>query len=307
MSRVAVIGSINTDLVARSTRFPVPGETVLGESFAVYGGGKGANQAIAAARAGGTVEFFGAVGRDPYSIDRIQQFNIDSVGTSNVVESDGYGGIAVILVEESSGQNVITLIPGANSYVTGDVFIDPLKKWCRPGDIICLQLEIPLESVEAALSLKREYALTTVLNAAPFDSRAIKLLPMVDYLVVNEIEAGQLTGQPRIAPGDAAAVGKRLLGAGVAVAVVITLGSAGALFIDARGATHFPAERVSVVDTTAAGDAFAGVFCASLADGLSAADATRAAVVAGTLAVQKHGAQPSLPTAVEIREALAAR
>lgn len=305
MTRIAVVGSINTDLVVRSARFPMPGETVLGDSFAVYGGGKGANQAIAAARAGGTVEFFGAVGSDPQSKDRIQQLEADGVGTSNIVELDGFGGIAVIQVEEESGQNAITLIPGSNARLTDDLFLEPFKNWCRPSDILCMQLEVPLESVESALSLKRETALTTVLNAAPFDSRVTKLLPMVDYLVVNEIETGQLTGGSPVVLEDAVAAGKRLLNAGIGVAVVITLGAAGAVLIEQRSETRLPARRVPVVDTTAAGDAFAGVFCASLASGHSAAEAARAAVVAGTLAVQKHGAQPSLPTSKEIREALA--
>ena len=191
MTRIGVVGSINTDFVVRSERFPAPGETLIGESFAVYGGGKGANQAIAAARLGATVQFFGAAGRDPQSAERVQQLSTDGVGTGNIVTFDGYGGIAMIQVEGSSGQNAITLVPGANMLLTPDLVTPRLADWCQPGDLLCSQLEVPLETVQSSFAMKQRHGLTTILNAAPFDVRIAGFIALIDYLIVNEIEAGQ--------------------------------------------------------------------------------------------------------------------
>ena len=307
MTRVGVIGSINTDFVVRAARFPAPGETVIGDSFAVYGGGKGANQAIAAARLGASVEFFGAVGRDPQSTDRVQQLTADGVGTSNIVEFDGFGGIAVIVVEQSSGQNAITLIPGANALLLPADVDQRLDRWCRQGDLICVQLEVPLETVEIALSKKLEFGLTTIVNAAPYDLRGVALLPLTDFLMVNEIEAGQLLGIGSVTREDAGRAGLRLLELGVGVAVVITLGADGATLIDRDGEMHIPARVVPVVDTTGAGDTFVGAFCASLAAGQSPREAAHRSVIASSLAVQKHGAQPSLPSLAELQAVLDSR
>jgi ribokinase len=304
MTRIAVVGSINTDFVVRAARFPAPGETIIGDSFAVYGGGKGANQAIAAARLGGSVEFFGAIGRDPQSADRVRQLNADAVGTSNVVEFDGFGGIAVIAVERASGQNSITLIPGANAQLDRDEVSRRLERWCHAGDLICVQLEVPFESVEIALSMKHRFGLTTVVNAAPYDSRAVALLPLTDYLMVNEIEAGQLLGTGAVTVSEAGEAGSRLLKMGVGAAVVITLGADGATLIDHDGELHLPARAVPVVDTTGAGDTFVGAFCAALAAGQSPREAANRAGIASSLAVQKQGAQPSIPSLAELQAAL---
>jgi ribokinase len=300
MSRVAVAGSINTDFVVRAARFPVPGETLHGESFAVYGGGNGATQAIAAARLGATVEFFGAAGRDPQSIERVQQFAADGVGTTNIITFDGFGGIAMIQVEESSGQNAITLVPGANLLLTPDLVTTRLETWSRSGDLLCLQLEVPLETVAASLALTQRFGMTTILNAAPYDARVSELLSLVDHLIVNEIEAGQLLGGGSIGRDDAAAAGARLLALGVRATVIITLGGHGAVLVDREGPLAIPAPSVRVVDTTGAGDAFVGAFCAALSGGMDTRDAARSAVIAGSLAVQKPGAQPSLPTSAEL-------
>jgi ribokinase len=304
MSRVAVVGSINTDFVVRAARFPAPGETLIGDSFAVYGGGKGANQAIAAARLGAIVEFFGAAGRDPQSLERVQQMVADSVGTSNIHTFDGFGGIAVIQVEESTGQNAITLVPGANMLLGSELVTLRLETWSQPGDLLCLQLEVPLETVEASLRLKPRLGLTTVLNAAPFDPNVRHLLPLVDYLLVNEIEAGQLLDGGPVSRDDAPAAGAKLRALGIGAAVVITLGGHGAVLVDHDGPLSIPAPSVRVVDTTGAGDAFAGAFCAGLAAGMNHRDAAQSAVIAGSLAVQKAGAQPSLPTAAELAAAI---
>ena len=307
MTRIGVVGSINTDFVVRAARFPLPGETVIGNSFAVYGGGKGANQAIAAARLGASVEFFGAVGRDPQSADRLRQLTTDRVGTSNIVEFEGFGGIAVIAVEQASGQNSITLVPGANARLLPDDVDQRLDRWCREGDLICVQLEVPLETVEIALSKKLRFGLTTIVNVAPYDPRAVALLPLTDYLIVNEIEAGQILGIGPVRREEARRAGSRLLELGVGVAVVITLGADGAVLIDRDFELHLPARVVPVVDTTGAGDTFVGAFCASLAAGKSSREAAHRSVIASSLAVQKHGAQPSLPSLEELQAVLDSR
>jgi ribokinase len=304
MTKIAVVGSINTDFVVRSARFPLPGETLIGESFAVYGGGKGANQAIAAARLGATVEFFGAVGRDPQSVERVQQMASDGVGTANIHTFDGYGGVAIIQVEEASGQNSITLIPGANMQLNPELVLPRLETSSQTGDLLCLQLEVPLATVDASLTLKARVGLTSVLNAAPFDPNVAPLLPLVDYLLVNEIEAGQLLDSGPVSVGDAPAAGAELRDLGIGSAVILTLGGHGAVLVDHDGPLSIAAPKVPVVDTTGAGDAFAGAFCAGLASGKNARDSARLAVIAGSLAVQKAGAQPSLPTMAELEAAI---
>lgn len=304
MTRVAVVGSINTDFVVRSSAFPRPGETIIGESFATYGGGKGANQAIAAARLGATVEFFGAIGQDAQSLERLEDLRADGVGTENISRVAGYGGVAIIEVESSSGQNSIILVPGANSAVSQEQVEPTLRTWCAPGDVFCQQLEIPLDTVTVVLALGVERGALNVLNAAPYDQRVVDMLGMVDDLIVNEIEAGQLLGVGSISVHDAPRVAASLRQKGVRHSVVITLGSLGAWLNDGNVNQLFPTREVPVVDTTGAGDAFCGAFCAWITRGATRIEATRAAVFAGTLAVQRHGAQPSLPSLAEVQSLL---
>lgn len=304
MSKVAAVGSINTDFVARCKRFPSPGETVVGESFAIYGGGKGANQAIAASRLGARVEFFGAVGQDANSLQRLADLQSAGVGTHHIAQVSGYGGVAVIQVESGSGQNSITLVPGANAEVQPHTVERDLSGYCVTGDVISLQLEIPLETVGAALTVGRRVGARTVLNAAPFDPRAADMLELVDALIVNEIEAGQFLGSGPITLENAQYAARALRKLGVREAVVITLGSQGAFLADGSVEEHVPAQPVTVVDTTAAGDAFCGAFCAWLSKGFAAPEAVNIATIAGSLAVQRHGAQPSLPALAELKNAL---
>lgn len=304
MNKVAVVGSINTDFVVRASRFPIPGETVAGESFAIFGGGKGANQAIAAARMGASVEFFGAVGRDLHSEERIAGLRDDGVGTHFVARVDDYGGVAVIQVDTSTGQNSIILVAGANARVSPESIASTLAQLCGTGDIICLQLEIPIESNRVALEIGRRRGSVNVLNAAPFDPRAAELLPLVDVLVVNEIEAGQLLGTGPINVNHVRDASERLRALGVRATVIMTLGAHGAWVSGEALDTLVPAQTVPVVDTTGAGDAFCGAFCACLARGESTLDAVRAATIAGSISVQRHGAQPSIPTRAEVEQVL---
>ncbi len=307
MRRVAVVGSINTDFVVRSDRFPEPGETLIGESFAIYGGGKGANQAIAASRLGAEVEFFGAVGRDANSTERLAALRSDGVGIGNVRTIDGFGGVAVIQVESTNGQNSITLVPGANGAVEAGDVGPVLESWCRPGDVFSQQLEIPLETVRAVLAVGLARGAVNVLNAAPFDERVIAMLPLVDLLIVNEIEAGQILHYGPVRLEDVSSVATEIRHMGVRSAVIVTLGSRGAWLNDDNVNELVPAPVVRAVDTTGAGDAFCGALCAWLARGASQLDAVRAGVIAGSLAVQHHGAQPSLPTLEEFNAAFPPR
>lgn len=302
MGSVYVVGSVNTDLVVRTPRLPAAGETVVGEAFATYGGGKGANQAIAAARMGAHVMLVGAVGDDPYSEQRLADLVRDDVEIEAVARRAGVpGGVALILVAQS-GENAITIVPGANGTVTPAEVEAALSGRLRPGDVVCAQLEVPVPAVRAAMAIGRAAQATTVLNATPFTPDARELLDLVDILVVNDLEARQLAGLEGEEAPPAHAV-ERLQQLGVDT-IVVTLGSQGALFVLREQRFRVPAPEVQVVDTTAAGDAFIGALVALLAEGQDWGHLAPCAVWAGALAVQRAGAQPSLPRRAEVEEAV---
>lgn len=299
MGSVYVVGSVNTDLVVRAPWFPAPGETVVGETFATYGGGKGANQAIAAARMGAPVVMVGAVGDDPYSVQRLADLAGSGVDIESVARrAEVPGGVALILVAQS-GENAITIVPGANGTLTAEEVEVALAGRIAPGDVVCTQLEVPIAAVRAALSAARAAGATAVLNATPFMPEARALLALADILVVNNLEARQLAGTGD-APIERAV--ERLHRHGVG-AVVVTLGAGGALFSIPAGRFRVPAPAVDVVDTTAAGDAFIGALVSLLAQGLDWMSIAERAVWAGALAVQRAGAQPSLPLRSEVEQA----
>lgn len=294
--RVIVAGSINTDLVIRTPRFPVPGETLAGSSFAVSGGGKGANQAIAAARFGASVSFVGSVGDDAYGNARIAAFEAEKIDISQVRRMpETPSGIALILVDDA-GSNSIVIIAGANGAVSAALLDQVLPKLVEPGDVVCCQLEVPFAATRRALEIGKQAGAMTVLNAAPGTASAQLLLPLADVLVVNEIEAMQVAGLPVSDSADLAfdrAVDE--LRRHGARHVVVTLGEHGAVCWSDDTAHAFPAESVDVVDTTGAGDAFVGTLIGLLAEGSSLLDAIPTCIRAGTLAVTRPGAQPSLP------------
>ncbi len=304
MSKVVAIGSINTDFVVRTRRFPVPGETIAGESFDIFGGGKGANQAIAAARLGAAVTFFGAAGEDANSDQRVADLEREGIDVTNVMRTDGYGGVAVIEVDSTTGENTIVLVPGANAAVTSVRVEDSFVASCRSGDIVSLQLEVPLDTVLMSMTLGRRAGARTVLNAAPFTPMVTSMLNLVDVLIVNEIEAGQFLETGPIAVEHARDAAHRLRSIGIRDAVAITLGARGVWLLDDSVDELLPAPTVTAVDTTGAGDAFCGAVCAWLARGESHLSAVKAGVVAGALAVQRQGAQPSLPTVKEVNALL---
>lgn len=293
--RVVVIGSANIDLVVDVARHPGPGETVLGGDLRRSPGGKGANQAVAAARAGGVATaFVGALGRDDAAELLLESLHGAGVATDAVRRVDEPTGTALITVTPD-GENTIVVAPGANTQVA----LTPAATAAVVGaDVVLAQLEVPLEAVLAAGSARRPGCLL-VLNAAPSRPLPDELWAAVDVLVVNEHEAVDL------GPGgdDVDAAVEHLLEK--VPTVVVTMGAQGALVARrGRPVVHVPSVDVEPVDSTGAGDTFCGVLAARLADGVEAVAAVQAAVVAGALAVTRRGAQSGVPTAAEVLSSL---
>jgi ribokinase len=296
---ILAVGSINTDLVVRVDQFPIPGETVYGSEFATYAGGKGANQAAAAARLGSQVSMLGAVGDDVNSSERLSDLRDAGVDVAPILIRDQTpGGVALIQVD-SSGQNQIVIVPGANGTVAPEDVTAKLPGLVQKDDLVLVQFELPFETVRATLESAREAGARTVVNTAPFVTGTADLLNLIDILVVNEIEAGQLLGRGPVSVDAADAAVRELRKTGPSV-VFATLGAAGAMILDDNCSESIPAPNVDVVDTTGAGDATVGAFATALNDGLSTVEAARMAVMAGSFAVQRPGAQPSQPTRSEL-------
>ena len=296
---VVVIGSLNMDLVTRAPRLPRGGETLIGHSFATVSGGKGANQAVAAARLGAKVAMIGCVGNDDYGVrlrDALLAEHIDCEAVSVVEDSSG---VALIVVDDNS-QNAIVIVAGANGAMTPAV-IERFDAVLQAADVVICQLEIPDATVGPALKRARELGTTVILNPAP----ASRPLPAdwfaaIDYLIPNESEAAALSGLAvdSLQSAETAATQLIAMGAGK---VIVTLGAQGSLFANGNGFEHFPAPTVKAVDTTAAGDTFVGGFAAALADGKTEAEAIRYGQIAAALSVTRAGAQPSIPTMSEVQ------
>ena len=278
------------------------GETVLGGTFLTAGGGKGANQAVAAARMGARVDLIGCVGEDAHGRQMRAALRADGVGLRGVRRVPQPTGVAIILVERG-GQNVIAVASGANACLST---LDVQHAAGRLGraDTVVAQLEVPLEAVRAAGSAARRAGALFVLNAAPARTDVGELLPLVDVLVVNETELAAISGGAVETGGEASAA-REVLARGPR-AVVVTLGARGSVVADANGTAEVPAFPVAAVDATAAGDAFVGALAAHLRGLASLSEAARYASAAGALACTRAGAQPSLPTASEVEQLLAA-
>lgn len=298
VQRILVAGTINTDLVVRTRKAPEAGETVTGTSFAIFGGGKGANQAVAAARAGGIVAMLSGTADDDFGRQRRADLAAENVSTESVITTDrAASGVALITVEDS-GQNRIAYVPGAGWEVRPEDAIDALDRW-RPSYVLST-LELPEETLSALLETARERRIQIICNATPEPSEHVDLVRMADILVVNETEAIEMVPAVSDAPWSEVAGELAELGPGT---VILTLGSEGALVFQPGRSQEIPAIPVKVVDTTGAGDAFCGSFTAFLADGKDVFDAAALAVVAASLSVERVGAQPSIPTLAEIKEA----
>lgn len=287
--RIVVVGSANMDLVGLAERLPGPGETVLGDDFVMTPGGKGANQAIAAVRAGGRCTLLAAIGSDSFGVTINARLTASGVDTAHLRTNYGVSGVAVIMVDRQ-GENSILVSPGANrSFVH---LTDAETEVVADGDVLVCQQEIPAATVLEAARAARAAGTRTVLNAAPARQLGPELLELVDLLVVNEGEARALTGSGEPDMDALLAMVPR---------VVLTLGGAGAWYADRDGRSErVPPFPVEVHDTTAAGDAFTGALAVAWGEGRDIVEAVRWACAAGAACVRRVGAYPSLPTRGDI-------
>jgi ribokinase len=301
---ILVIGSSNTDMIIKVERIPKPGETILGGEFASAAGGKGANQAVGAARAGGAVTFIARVGQDMFGDKAVAGFVADGINVDYVVrDRTRPSGVALIFVA-GNGENSIAVASGSNARLA-PADLRKARSAFRQASVVVLQLETPLKTVEAAARLAADSGARVILNPAPARPLPDSLLRRVFLLTPNESEAELLTG---IAVHDEAAAGKAaqaLLARG-AQNVIITLGARGAFVAGQQGRGIIAGHKVKAVDTTAAGDIFNGTLAVALAEGKSLAEAARFATAAAAISVTRLGAQTSAPTRKEIDRMLAA-
>jgi len=302
---IVILGVFVADTAYRATRQPRMGETLLGSGFKLGPGGKGSNQAVAAARLGADVGFITRLGRDPFAEMALKTWSEAGVRPAVIETPESYTGAAYIFVEEASGNNAIIVCPGAAMLLSADD-IDAKAEMIRSAGVFVTQLEQPIEAAMRALAIAREAGVTTILNPAPAAALPSEVYRLCDYATPNETEAEELTGIKVTSLEDAERAAAALLGKGVGSAV-ITLGERGALFHDGRQARHVPAfDAGPVVETTGAGDAFNGGFAVGLARDLSPADAVRFGCAVAGISVTRPGTAPSMPDLAEV-EALLAR
>ena len=295
--RVVVVGSVNTDLVLRCERLPKPGETLLGGVFHESAGGKGANQAVAAARSGAEVVLIGAVGHDAYGRLQRSSLKTEGINLRHLATVPGINsGIALILLGGKDSQNLIGVAHSANDRVTA-AQVRAAEKAIQHADVVVAQLEVPLAAVKAAAVLAHRHRVPFVLNPAPARPLPDSLLRLVDCLVPNEHEAALLTGKSE--PLEAAC---ELLKRGCRT-VVVTLGSKGALLVTKNGKAKISARKVQPLDTVGAGDCLCGWLAAGVAEKLPWPENLKRAVKAASLSVTKRGAQESMPSRKEVDRA----
>jgi ribokinase len=300
MTDILVVGSLNADLVVKSPRFPQPGETISGDDLQIIPGGKGANQAVAAARQGVKTAMLGRVGSDSFAPFLVDNLKSNQVDTSHVAVDSSATGTAIIVVD-ANGQNSIVLSPGANGNVSpADVDSASFSN----SKLLLLQLEIPTPTVLHAAQQARANGLTVILNPAPAKALPAELISSVDILIPNESELSLLTGLPVKDVASAEKAAKEILKQGVKT-VIVTLGSKGALLVTDTQVKQVDTYKVNVVDTTAAGDAFIGGFASAMLSGKTLEDSVRYGCACGALATTKFGAQPSLPTKEEVEKFIA--
>ncbi|SOE17978.1 ribokinase [Hoeflea halophila] len=294
---ITVIGSVNMDLIATTPRLPEPGETVSGTDFTTAQGGKGANQALAAQRAGAAVTMCGAVGDDAFAADALALLDGAGASLATVRHVDGPTGIAVILVG-GDGENMIVVVPGANGKVTAADAEQAVAAMAE-GDTLLLQMEIPETATEAALTAARANGVRSVLNIAPLTDAVERLAPLADIVIANETEFARLSGQPAETLEAARAELERLHNK-TRQCMIVTLGGDGVLWARDGEISHVASLKITPVDTVGAGDTFCGYLAQGLDAGLEFSTAVRRAAVAGALACLKPGAQPSIPLSADV-------
>lgn len=299
---IAVLGSLNMDLVLQVQRAPGAGETVLAQGLHYVPGGKGGNQAVACARQGAQVHLLGRVGNDANGATLRAELERDGIDHSAVLtDPEAPTGLAAITVE-ASGQNRIVVVPGANARFTLDApALQSLQALMAQASALVMQLESPMPEVLAAAQCAHSAGRRVVFNPSPIQPLPEALLPLVDVLVVNEVEAAALAGTAVATPAQAAQAAQALRAQGPQQ-VVVTLGAAGAVAADADGSRYHPGRKVQAVDTTAAGDTFLGALTVALAEGQSLDLAVREGIRASALCVTQAGAQPSIPTRAAVAQ-----
>ncbi len=292
-ARVVVIGSSNTDMVVKAARIPRAGETVLGGRFVMVPGGKGANQAVAAARLGAEVTLVARLGDDLFAEASLRNFRAAGIRTEAVArDAEAASGVALILVDQE-GENAIAVAPGANARLTPED-VDRAEAAIQAADVVVLQLEVPMATVLHALRLAKRHGRRVILNPAPAALVPDEALALVDILTPNETEAEMLLGGGAAGLGGIAATAEALRARGIGT-VIVTLGREGAFVVGEGESFHVPGRHVTAVDTTAAGDAFTGALACALGEGRELPAALQFATAAAALSVTRMGAQSSLP------------
>ena len=303
MGIVSVVGSFVYDLVAKAPRRPKTGETLIGESFGMFLGGKGANQAIASSRSGASVHMIGRLGNDLFGNQFLEKFSNEGISTDFVVIDDVNGtGVGMPLID-ATGDNSIVLIPQANMALS----VDDVNNAFEPiasSDVLILQLEVPIDASQRAAEIAKENNTMVLLNPAPAREIPDSFLRLVDVLIPNEIETEILSGMKTTTNDQAIEAARALTSKGIST-VILTLGHRGALLLTDEIEKRVPGFAIEAVDTTAAGDAFCGALATSLAQGSTIEDAIWVANAAGALAVTKIGAEPSLPKKEDLDQFLA--
>lgn len=301
MSKILVIGSFMMDLVAKTSRAPREGETIIGYSFSQFTGGKGANQAVASARLGAEVSILGKVGIDSFGDEQIKSLNLSHVNTQYILRDDRASTGVGFITLEADGKNRIIIIPGANMLLGPDDIINK-EDLIKKSNFLILQLEIPLETVYKSIDIAYKYNRTIILNPAPSAKIDNEYLKKVTYFIPNEVEVKDFTGIDVMDRASAKLAAKKLLKLGCQN-VLITLGDKGVYFLNTNNEEHFvKGIEVNAVDTTAAGDAFIGAFVFALQRGLGHLDCLKFANASAALSVTRMGAQPSLPNLDEVKK-----
>jgi ribokinase len=297
--KIVVVGSANTDMVVRTDHLPTPGETVLGGKFIMTAGGKGANQAVAAARLGAEVTFVARLGRDVFGDRSLAGYQAEGINTAYIVRDDEEASGVALIVVDAAAENIIAVAPGANGRLSPDD-VRAAERAIVVADGILLQLEIPLETVRAAIELARRHHVRVILNPAPARALPDEMLSAVDVLTPNENEAARMLGEQVDAPLEA------LIARGVRH-IVMTCGAEGCAVISKGERQRVAGFQVEAIDTTGAGDCFNAALAVALARGQTLTDAAQYANAAAALAVTHFGAQIAMPTDEEVREFWQAR